>query len=323
MTASNDPNGMHGGPAIKNLKTRYTWETYAERLQRAGVSWRIYHDEPEPGEPVGLNVILNFAPFQDAAPTSPLYEYAVKSRAVDAMLDDMRTGNLPQVSWIIPPYALCEHPDELPAAGENYVRQIVEALMSNPAKWAKTAFIIVYDENDGLFDHVLPPTPPLENTGRIHRRPTDWARVSRSRVGRLAFHTWRLRLRRHLRSHIDAPTARNALRRGGSEPLSLAPPNLRRHDECLRLRCADRYERSAVSANRGRPGRHRKAGPYAAASLRAIAASDAATRTRHPQTPRKARGRMNRMLAALGLVFLLGAAPQRPQSHLSIRRTGT
>jgi phospholipase C len=173
MTASNDPNGSHGGPAIKNLKTRYSWETYPERLQRAGVSWRIYHEEPEPGEPVGLNVILNFAPFQDATPTAPLYEYAVKSRAVDAMLDDMRTDNLPQVSWIIPPYVACEHPDMLPAAGENYVRQIVEALTSNPTAWAKTAFIIVYDENDGLFDHVLPPTPPLGTPDEyINGQPT-------------------------------------------------------------------------------------------------------------------------------------------------------
>jgi phospholipase C len=160
MSASNDPNGMHGGPAIKNLKTRYTWETYPERLDRAGVSWRIYHDEPEPGEPVGLNVIMNFAPFQDAAPSSSLYEYAVKARGFDAMIDDMRRGDLPQVSWIVPPYAMCEHPDMLPAAGENYIRQIVEALSSNPQTWARTAFIIVYDENDGLFDHVLPPTPP-------------------------------------------------------------------------------------------------------------------------------------------------------------------
>ena len=26
--------------------------------------------------------------------------------------------------------------------------------------WAKTVFILSYDENDGLFDHVVPPTPP-------------------------------------------------------------------------------------------------------------------------------------------------------------------
>ena len=34
------------------------------------------------------------------------------------MLQDIRTGNLPQVSWIVPPYEACEHPDMLPAAGE-------------------------------------------------------------------------------------------------------------------------------------------------------------------------------------------------------------
>jgi phospholipase C len=45
------------------------------------------------------------------------------------------------------------------------VRGILEAMGSNPATWARTAFIIVYDENDGLFDHVLPPTPPPGTPG--------------------------------------------------------------------------------------------------------------------------------------------------------------
>jgi phospholipase C len=81
------------------------------------------------------------------------------------MLQDMRTGNLPQVTWIVPPYDVCEHPTMMPAAGENYVRSILEALWSNPKTWARTAFIISYDENDGLFDHVVPPTPPPGTPG--------------------------------------------------------------------------------------------------------------------------------------------------------------
>lgn len=36
----------------------------------------------------------------------------------------------------------------------------IEAIASNPKVWRKTAFILNYDENDGLFDHVVPPTPP-------------------------------------------------------------------------------------------------------------------------------------------------------------------
>ncbi|GHD34003.1 hypothetical protein GCM10010313_80100 [Streptomyces violarus] len=34
-----------------------------------------------------------------------------------------------------------------------------EAIAANPKVWRKTAFILNYDENDGLFDHMVPPTP--------------------------------------------------------------------------------------------------------------------------------------------------------------------
>ena len=110
---------------------------------------------------------MNFAAFQDAATNSTLYENAVKLRPVETMLHDIRTGNLPSVTWIVPPYDLCEHPDMLPAAGEDYLRQILEAFWSNPAVWSRTAFVLVYDENDGLFDHVVPPTPPPGTPGEF------------------------------------------------------------------------------------------------------------------------------------------------------------
>ena len=167
MTGSIDPEGKNGGPATDNRGVRYAWETYPERLERAGISWRIYRPEITAEYPVGLDVIMNFAAFQDAPKTSSLYENAGKQRSVETMLDDMRTGNLPQVTWIVPPYEVCEHPTMMPAAGENYVRRILEALWSNPTTWARTAFIMVYDENDGLFDHVVPPTPPPGTPGEI------------------------------------------------------------------------------------------------------------------------------------------------------------
>src|SRR5580698_6846276 len=160
MTGTIDPNGNNGGPVTTNRDKRYTWETYPERLQRAGVSWRIYRPESSLLYPVGLDVIMNFPVFADAQRNSPYYENAAKLRSVDTLLDDIRTSNIPQVTWIVPPYELCEHPDMLPAAGEDYVRRILEALWSNKTLWSKTAFVIVYDENDGLFDHVVPPTPP-------------------------------------------------------------------------------------------------------------------------------------------------------------------
>jgi len=36
----------------------------------------------------------------------------------------------------------------------------IDAIAANPNVWAKTVFILNYDENDGLFDHVAPPVPP-------------------------------------------------------------------------------------------------------------------------------------------------------------------
>ena len=167
MTASIDPSGKNGGPATNNSGKRYTWETYAQRLERAGISWRIYRPEISIEFPVGLDVIMNFAAFQDAPSTSGLFENAARLRSVETMLQDIRTGNLPQVTWIVPPYKLCEHPDMLPAAGENYLRQILEAFWSNPKLWSRTAFVLVYDENDGLFDHVVPPTPPSGTPGEF------------------------------------------------------------------------------------------------------------------------------------------------------------
>src|SRR5665213_319689 len=165
MTGEIDPAGKNGGPVTDSRSRRYTWETYAERLQRAGVSWRIYRPEITARYPVGLDVIMHFAAFQEAPRNSALYESAAKQRPVDTMLHDIRTGNLPQVTWIVPPYDVCEHPDMLPAAGAHYLQQILDAFRSNPAVWSRTAFIIVYDENDGLFDHVVPPTPPPGTPG--------------------------------------------------------------------------------------------------------------------------------------------------------------
>ena len=53
-----------------------------------------------------------------------------------------------------------EHPDFMPAAGADFVASKIDAIAANPDVWAKTVFILNYDENDGLFDHVTPPTPP-------------------------------------------------------------------------------------------------------------------------------------------------------------------
>jgi phospholipase C len=163
MTGTIDPEGLHGGPATDNDRRGFSWETYPERLDRAGISWRVYHDYDD----YGCNVCQYFTQYIKAPPNSSLHENAMRDRPFYELLSDIRTGKIPQVTWIVPPADLSEHPDYLPAAGENHTNQILQALWSNPKLWAKTALILNYDENDGLFDHVTPPVPPPGTPGEF------------------------------------------------------------------------------------------------------------------------------------------------------------
>ena len=60
MTGTIDPDGLHGGPITVELvpeRRAYTWTTYAERLQAAGISWRVYQEQDN----YGCNLLENFA----------------------------------------------------------------------------------------------------------------------------------------------------------------------------------------------------------------------------------------------------------------------
>jgi phospholipase C len=166
MSGMIDPAGLYGGPAIDNRGRGYSWETYPERLERAGISWRIYHERDD----FRCNVCKYFYQYQNIPYTSPLYENAMRDRSFAELLSDLRTGNIPQVTWIVPSSTVTEHPDFLPAAGEDHTNQILQALWSNPALWATTALILNYDENDGQFDHLAPPTPKPGTPGEFVAR---------------------------------------------------------------------------------------------------------------------------------------------------------
>ena len=161
MTGSIDADGKFGEPVIANGRRDLAWETYPERLERAGISWRIYHDFDD----YGCNVVRYFSAYARSPKRSPLREHALRVRPHYELLHDLATGNLPQVTWIVPASTVSEHPDFLPAAGENHTREILQALWSNPRVWAKSVVVVDYDENDGQFDHVLPPVAPPGTPG--------------------------------------------------------------------------------------------------------------------------------------------------------------
>ena len=158
MSGTVDPAGEHGGPVYQNVVPAggFTWRTYPEALTKAGVSWKVYQE----ADNFHLNVLEYFHQYRDAPVSSPLYKYGVKTSSAGQFEHDARNDKLPAVSWIIPTTADCEHPEHMPAAGADFVASKVNAIAANKDVWAKTLFILNYDENDGLFDHVRPVTAP-------------------------------------------------------------------------------------------------------------------------------------------------------------------
>jgi len=83
--------------------------------------------------------------------------------------EDVQSGNLPTVSWLVAPECFSDHPSA-PWFGSWYLSEAMDILTQNPEVWKKTIFILAYDENDGYFDHVPPfvaPDPRNPSTGKV------------------------------------------------------------------------------------------------------------------------------------------------------------
>ena len=94
---------------------------------------------------------------------------APKGDALYQFREDVKTGKLPTVSWIVPPENFSDHPGA-PWYGAWMVSEVMNILTHNPEVWKKTIFILAYDENDGYFDHVVPfgaPDPKRPETGKV------------------------------------------------------------------------------------------------------------------------------------------------------------
>jgi phospholipase C len=193
--------GSGGGPVLDNAEAGYGWSTYPERLAQAGISWKVYQDIGDGLDApdywgwtgnsyignYGDNSLLYFHQYQNSTPGSPLYQGArvgtdinaltgsnlqLSSHLIDQFRADVMANNLPQVSYIVAPEAYCEHPAWPANFGAWYIAQFLDALTANPEVWSKTAFFLTYDENDGLFDHKVPLTPPVNRAQGISTVPT-------------------------------------------------------------------------------------------------------------------------------------------------------
>jgi phospholipase C len=153
------PTGQRGSELSEQLAKI---PTIFDRLQEAGISWKFYVENYDPnityrnlGE-VGNRAaqvvwvpLLNFDRFLD---DPELSSHIVD---LDQYYTDLQEGTLPSVAYIIPSGA-SEHPPQYPASGQRFVRTLIQELMRSSA-WDSSAFLLIYDDWGGWYDHVIPP----------------------------------------------------------------------------------------------------------------------------------------------------------------------
>jgi len=117
------------------------------------------------------NPLAGFETFRQAYRAAPGHDAALRQRGVSTrglaqLRQDAIEGRLPQVSFIIADAAGSEHPGpSSPAQGAAYTARVLDALTADPEVWSRTALLLMFDENDGFFDHVPPPAPPSAQPG--------------------------------------------------------------------------------------------------------------------------------------------------------------
>jgi phospholipase C len=120
-------------------------------LEARGITWKVY------------NIGWDSVPFGNTDNVFVFWKrWAHDQRtrgSKGGMLNDLRKGQLPQVSFVVPSFARGwdEHPPADVSVGMGIQQELITALQDSPA-WDTSAYILTYDEHGGYFDHVAPPT---------------------------------------------------------------------------------------------------------------------------------------------------------------------
>jgi phospholipase C len=134
----------------------FEYQTVADRLQAAGVSWRYY--APQRGQ---QGYIWSALDAIGHVRRSSLWTDHVMADA--QFLDDASNGRLPAVSWIVPDFSVSDHPsragfgDTSVCTGENWTVNHINAIMQG-GNWPSTVIVLVWDDYGGFYDHVPPPS---------------------------------------------------------------------------------------------------------------------------------------------------------------------
>lgn len=96
--------------------------------------------------------------------------YLPITQTFDRFLGDCRSGRLPALSFVDPPFTLAglvsgsatgsdDHPHGDIRAGEHFLNRVYRAVTTSPA-WSRTLLVVTFDEWGGFFEHVRPQRAP-------------------------------------------------------------------------------------------------------------------------------------------------------------------
>ena len=182
--------------------------TFFDHLTAHGVKWKLF----EHGYSM-LRLVRNFT-FDET-----------NIAGFDDEFEAVVAAGLPPVTFIEPDYIETptgiSNDDHAPADminGQRLIARIMKALLANKEQWAKTLFIITYDEHGGFYDHVEPPThvETKNPDGSVTQTPIPPLSVGEPRLGvrvpGFVISPWHpgrergrqgQRLARAVRSHVD------------------------------------------------------------------------------------------------------------------------
>jgi len=136
-----------GGVTGNDFAT-FSFSPVMTELDSAGISWEYY---------------AGYAPAfsgWDALPGFTQYDthgWNTKLVASEQIIGAIKSGNLPQVSWVMPPNdSSSDHPPYSLAAGQKWVESVVSAIQDSKY-WSSSAIFLSWDDYGGWYDHVPPP----------------------------------------------------------------------------------------------------------------------------------------------------------------------
>ncbi len=120
----------------------FDFKTLPDALETVNLSWKYYADDG------GILCLISHIR------NGPAWTTNIAPSA--QILADAQNGQLPAVSWILPPGGDNEHPPDSMCEGGNWTVRVLNSLMQGP-EWNSTAVFITWDDFGGFYDHVYPP----------------------------------------------------------------------------------------------------------------------------------------------------------------------